>query len=156
MTEDNYTLDEVRTVTKILKEFPFKIKELEEKISVVSIIKEELIAKKKTMESEIALEVYNEKIKIPVEIKPDKRSMTKEEKEKYIPIFQDVFKDRFTNELQRESEERKRLANSKDYNEYQDTIDKSSKDINSKMIQLSYMKRLNSNAGYLAVLGVLK
>ena len=147
-------LEDVSSIKKILKTFPEKIKEHEEKTFASEIRKEELIAKKKVIESEVSYSVSEEKIKFDVEVKPDKRSMTKEEKENYKPVFKSEPKPRFTNDMQRENEANKRLLNNPDYNNYQKEIDKLSREISTAKIELSYLKRLNQNAGYLAVLGV--
>ena len=80
--------------------------------------------------------------------------MSKEEKENYKPIFKSEIKPRFTNDMQRENEANKRLLNNPDYNNYQKEIDKLNRAIITAKIELGYMKRLNQNAGYLAVLGV--
>ena len=87
MTEEDYNLDTVDNLKKILRELPLKIKEKEEKLLDIEIKKEEAILKNKIIESDISIEVSNEK---------------EEDKKKY------------SNKELRETETKKRLSGSLD------------------------------------------
>ncbi len=126
MIEEDYVLDNEDNLKKILRELPIKIKNKEENIMNIEVKKEEAILKNKIIESDIAVEVANEK---------------EEDKKKY------------SNKELREAEVKERLKGSLEYRSNAKIIEECIMITKTAKIELSYFKRLCKSAGDIALLG---
>lgn len=133
-----YSLENNESIVSVLRKLPSLIKQKQDEILNVQMQKAELIRNNKTIEQDVSRGVASETIE-----GKDKEGQP-EKKKKY------------TNELQRESAIKVRLINDLEYNKQRDAADKLDKWVSYAEIELSYLKRVNNNAGYLTLLGGVK
>ena len=131
-----YSLATNEDLRGALQKLPALIKEKQDGVFNVQIKKGELIKKNKTIESDMIRSIAAETEQVA-----DKKT------------GELVLKKKYTNEMQRTAQFNVRLMNNKDYNEMQDSVDRLDKWVSETEIELSYLKRLNGNAGYLTLLG---
>ena len=131
-----YSLEKEEDLRGALQKLPGLIKEKQDAVFKAQIQKGELIKKNKTIESDVSRAVAAETEEVE-----DKKTGELVQKRKY------------TNDMQREAQFNVRLMNNKDYSKMQDSVDKLDKWTSETEIELSFLKRLNSNAGYLTLLG---
>ena len=139
---EEFAFEKAEDIQSALKRLPKLIKEKEETIFNNEQQKGDLIASTKTVEEDISRGVAKETITSSVEIKVDKRAMSKEERADYIPKFQNEEVPKYTNEMQRTAIINTKLLNHKDYNTLRARADKIDKWISIARIELSYMKRI--------------
>ena len=131
-----YSLGTNEDLRSALQKLPGLIKEKQDAVFKAQTQKGEWIKKNKTIESDMIRAIAAE-----TEQAEDKKTKELVSKKKY------------TNDMQRTSQFDVRLMNNIDYNKMQDSVDKLDKWVSETEIELSYLKRLNNNAGYLALLG---
>ena len=134
-----YSLEDDKSVASVLRKLPSLIKQKQDEILNVQLQKAEFIRNNKTIEADVTRIVASETIEVM-----DKGEMVPIQKKKY------------TNDLQRESAVKVRLMNDIDYNKQKDAANKLDKWVSWAEIELSYLKRINNNAGYLTLLGDIK
>ena len=137
-----YFFKNEKDVKDTLQRLPKIIMDKEIAIMNADIQKGDLIAATKTVEDDTAREIAKETIPVNVEVKVDKRAMSKEEKEDYKPKFQREFKSKYGNELQRTAAINAKLINHETYNTVRARADKLDKWISKARIELSYVKRI--------------
>ncbi len=125
-----------------LQRLPKIIMDKEIAILNVEVQKGDMIIAIKTVEDNIAREVAKETISVDVEVKVDKKIMSKEEKENYKPKYTKELKPKYTNELQRTAAINARLLNHEGYNTLKKRTDKLDKWVYTARIELSYSKRI--------------
>jgi len=131
-----YSLGTNEDLRSALQKLPGLIKEKQDAVFKAQTQKGEWIKKNKTIESDMIRAIAAETEQVE-----DKKTKELVSKKKY------------TNDMQRTSQFDVRLMNNIDYNKMQDSVDKLDKWVSETEIELSYLKRLNNNAGYLALLG---
>jgi len=131
-----YSLATNEDLKGALQKLPGLIKEKQDAVFKAQIQKGDLIKKNKTIESDMIRSIAAETEQVA-----DKKTGELISKKKY------------TNDMQRTAQFDVRLMNNKDYNQMQDSVDKLDKWVSETEIEVSYLKRLNSNAGYLTLLG---
>ena len=131
-----YSLGTNEDLRSALQKLPGLIKEKQDAVFKAQTQKGEWIKKNKTIESDMIRAIAAETEQVE-----DKKTKELVSKKKY------------TNDMQRTSQFDVRLMNNIDYNKMQDSVDKLDKWVSETEIELSYLKRLNGNAGYLTLLG---
>lgn len=142
---------------EVHEEFHFKTKEdikstlirlpkliLEKELGIYNteVQKGELIAVAKTIEGEIAREILKETVSVQTEVKVDKKTMSKEEKENYKPKYITELKQKYTNEMQRQAASNVKMLNHEEHKKMSAKIDKLDKWLSIAKINLSYVKRV--------------
>lgn len=126
MTEEDYTLDSVDNLKKILREFPKKIRDKEEQILSIETKKSEAILKNKYIENEETSNILEEK---------------------------DEDKKKFSNQAIRDAELSRRLNRNAEFLSNKKIIEDQKQILESAKIEISYLKRVNGNVRSIALLG---
>ncbi len=132
-----YSLETNESVASVLRKLPSLIKQKQDEILNVQLQKAEFIRNNKTIEANVTRVVASETVEVMDEDMP-------------------IQKKKYTNDLQREAAIKVRLINDIDYNKQRDAADKLDKWVSLAEIELSYLKRINNNAGHLTLLGDIK